>query len=324
MKPDRYPGEPPAASVRGVVAVIVGGAVGDDDAQAVMRALRPRFGDAAMLVRASHGRDTAALVEHVLGTLRPRMIVACGDDDLVTVAARACQGRHIDLAIVPFGTSSIARALGIPSDRSAACAAIGRGDTRAFDVLTVGGALVLGRVLMGRFAELEQRMNEPRPLLARLWSMLGELFGTRLRFEVEVDGRLHRVRATSVVVANSGAIGYAGLRWSPGIDAHDGRFDVVIVHASTLFDYLALLWSWISDRPRPRQLTHMRVHRRLIVRASRPIAVTLDGHRGRTAQLDVELAADRLDVIVPEPTVVVTPQPVRASAMVLPTRLAAC
>jgi diacylglycerol kinase family enzyme len=309
--------------VRSVVAVIVGVAVADDDADAVLRALRPRFGDAAMLVRVPQNGDAAALVERVLGTLRPRMIVACGDDELVSIAAAACQAKHIDLAIVPFGNSSIARALGIPCDRSAACAAIGRGDTRAFDVLTVSGALVLGRVLMGRFAELEQRMHSPRPLLARLWAMLGELFGARLRFEVEVDGHLRRVRATSVVVANSGEIGYAGLRWSPGIDAHDGRFDVVIVHASTIFDYLALLWSWATDRPRPRQLTHLRVHRRLVVRTRKPIAVTVDGHHGRTAELEVELAADRLDVIVPEPTIVMTPHPVRTSAMV-PTMLAAC
>ncbi|HWB73662.1 MAG TPA: diacylglycerol kinase family protein [Nannocystaceae bacterium] len=324
MKPDRYPGDPPAATVRSVVAVIVAGAVADAEAEAVMRALRPRFGDAAMLVRATQGGDAAALCEHVLGTLRPRMIVACGDDDLVSVAVSACQRAHVELAIVPFGVSSIARALGIPNDRAAACAAIGRGDTRAFDVLAVGGMFVLGRVLMGRFAELEQRMHAPRPLLSRLWSMLGELFGARLRFEVEVDGHLRRVRATSVVVANSGAIGYAGLRWSPGIDAHDGRFDVVIVHASTIFDYVALVWSWVTDRPRPRQLTHLRVHRRLTVRAHRPIAITVDGRHDRTAELTVELAADRLDVIVPEPTVVVTPEPVRASAMVVPAMLAAC
>jgi len=323
MKPDAFVAEPLAAVARGVVAVFVDADASDPDGAAVIEALRSRYGDALMLVPAAVA-DPRAAIERVAATLRPRMIVVCGGDELVTAAASVCHRHDLELAVVPRGSDAIARSLGIPRERSAACRAIRRGAAHPIDVLLVGDTPVLGRVVLGRFAELERRLHEPKPFWGRVRSVLGELFGARIRFELDVDGVVHRVRATSIIVANAGEIGYAGLRWSPGIDPSDRRFDIVVVHSSTLFDYASLLWAWVTDRPRARQLTHLRVHHRLRMRTRRPIATTLDGRQTTCAELDVELAPERLRVVLPEPTTAAamgTPLLVQSAAA--PTLLAA-
>lgn len=322
MKPDAFVASPPGAVRRGVVAVVVEADAADPDNTAVLESLRARHGDALMLVPAAVA-DPTATIERVAATLRPRTIVVCGGDALVTAAATVCHRHDLELAVVPRGSDSIARSLGIPRERAAACRAIRRGGVHSIDVLAASGALVLGRVVMGRFSELERRFHAPKPFWGRVWSVLGELFGSRIRFELDVDGVIHRVRATSVIVANAGEIGYAGLRWSPGIDPSDRRFDIVVVHSSTVFDYAALMWSWITDRPRARQLTHLRAHHRLRVRTRRPVAVNTDGRHEARAELDVELSDDRLRVVMPEPPLAAVGTPLLVQTPPVPTLLAA-
>ncbi|MBC8067510.1 MAG: hypothetical protein IAG13_04180 [Deltaproteobacteria bacterium] len=313
VKPEMFAFESSGAVRRDVVAVLADAAMDASASEAVVRALRERYGDDVMLVPTGTDAGVGALVERVLATLRPKLIVAWGGDALISAIAAAVRGQPVELAIIPSGSQTIARALGIPSARADACAAVRRAAVQDLDVLEADGGVVLARVLFGRFSELERRMHEPRPWLSRAWSMLGELFGYRIGFELEIDGELHRVRATSVIAANAGGIGYGGLQWAPGIEHGDGRFDVVVVHSSTIFDYAALLWSWGTRRPRARQVTHLRVHRQLRVRARRPVSVTLDGRHTEASELTISLAAKPLRMVFPEPQLLVDSAPVHVS-----------
>jgi diacylglycerol kinase (ATP) len=326
VKPQPFGSEAIAAGRLGVVAVIAEGGASGVAARATVEALRSRYGASVMLVPALAGGDVDELVARVLATLRPQLVVACGSDALVSAIAGALHRDDdtVPLAIVPVGSGQtvVARALGVPCDHEAACASIRRGSTRPVDVLEVGDAVVLARIVLGRFSELERRLHQPRPWLARVRSILGEVFGYRLGMELEVDGVTHRVRATSVIVANAGGIGYAGLQWAPGIDPSDGRFDVLVIHSSTIFDYAALLWSWVTARPRARQLTHLRVHRRLRVRARRTVSVTLDGRHERLSELTVDIAAAPLRVVLPEPTASAEATPLRVRMPLLATPIA--
>jgi diacylglycerol kinase family enzyme len=102
---------------------------------------------------------------------------------------------------------------------------------------------------------------------------------------VEVDGRPLDMRASSVVVANSGAVGLGALRWASEIAVDDGCVDVVVIRSSTILDYVTLVASWALGRSRPRQSIRVRATGRVAIKCSRTVPVSHDGARARSNAL---------------------------------------
>ncbi len=174
---------------------------------------------------------------------RGDVVVAVGGDGLVRDVATGVVPAGGTMAILPAGRGNdLARTLGLPADLPdrghTALPGLARllldGPPRSIDVLEVNGVIVPGNVYAGVDSRANQIINRhrrlPALLLYRLSGALAIATWRAPTFTVTVDGLQRRVRADTVVIANSGAYGH-GLRIVPVAALDDGRLDVMVVRA---------------------------------------------------------------------------------------------
>ena len=185
------------------------------------------------------------------------------------------------LGIVPLGTANVlARTLGIPMHPSRAITALRDAETVAIDVGDIDGgptfAIGLGigldvAMIAGASPSLKRRFG----YIAYGISALGA--GLRLeRFgaSITVDGVVHRVEASSILVANFGSVMGDLLCFGEGIGHQDGVINVCVYSPRTHLDAVRIFWRMLrggmsgdrnvrilsgreiridTDRPRPMQ-----------------------------------------------------------------------
>lgn len=164
---------------------------------------------------------------------RGDVVVAAGGDGLVGRVAGALAGSGAALAIAPCGRGDdAARELGIPRDPAALARTLLTAAPREIDLLEANGRLVLGSVYAGIDAAANELVNRGSRVPARVvypYAALRSL-GTWgfPAFAVQAGGGSRRMRAYTVVVANTGSYG-RGLRVAPGARPDDGLLDVVVI-----------------------------------------------------------------------------------------------
>ena len=219
----------------------------------VRKALASTMPDVAIEIHeVAQGDDLAAVVRSALDRgCDP--IIAAGGDGTVSTVADVLVGTPAHLIVLPLGTANVlARELGIPVDLNGACSLAAlrliEGEHRIarIDAMKVGGRHYFTQVgvgidaLMIRDTADEQKRRFGR--LAYLWTAATRVLGFKPRkLAITIDNRTIEARASQVVVANTGMMGQPPLRWGPDISAEDGRLDICIVRARTLFHYLGLL-----------------------------------------------------------------------------------
>lgn len=288
------------------IAALLDSAVANDLGRRATRLLRTRLGDELVVVPVAADTDVTGATQRVLESLHPRAVVAVGGDAMITAVAAALVDMPVALGIVPLDPAArLARQLGVPTDLHGACAAVADGVASGhharIDVLAIDGRIILSRTVMGRLADLDAPEPDHTFLERVRWAQrsLARLFGPTARYHIDVDGHPLGVRASSVVVANSGSVGIGGLKWAPEIAIDDGVADVVVIRSSTLLDYLLLVVSWSLGRERRRQAMHVRAKSRIEIRCSRTVSITHDGTRGRTNEISVRLVRSGLQVLMP-------------------------
>lgn len=289
------------------IAVLVPPQTDAAPARQALRRLRAELGHELTVVPLAADDDLGDATRRMLEGLHPRVVIAVGTDATFTAVAAALVDEPVALAMVPTAGSPLCRQLGLPDDIDGACEYVARacrsGHSRAVDLLRlpVEDRVVCSRIVMGRIAELDEA--PARGPLARLrWGVLSlvRLFGHSTRFTIDVDGEALSVRASSVVVANTGAVGVAGLQWARDVAIDDGVVDVLVIRSSTVLDYAALVWGWIRGRSRRRQVVHLRARSRVALRSSRPVAMRCDSATERTATLEAQVVREGLRLATPE------------------------
>ena len=102
------------------------------------------------------------------------------------------------------------------------------------------------------------------------------------------------------MLANSGALGTSGLRWGPDVRVDDGRIDVCILRARTLFDYLSVGWNVVRGRHRDeRNIQYLTARRAVAIHTEHPIPVQGDGEVIGETPLEVQVVPGALRVVVP-------------------------
>ena len=82
--------------------------------------------------------------------------------------------------------------------------------------------------------------------LVDLWKGLTQLMEFRsFPFEVTIDGKLSRFRASELLVANSASLGLKAMQLDPSIRMDDGKLNVCRIYANSLSDYLKLAISML-------------------------------------------------------------------------------
>ncbi len=203
-----------------------------------------------------------------------RVVVAGGDGTAAT-AAGILQKTGIAVMAYPGGTANLlARNLNIPSEHGALAELTLNGPTVQADL----GELEYIRYY--RSDRLRQRflkrtpqrlpvkiyftvmagcgfaarlMSEARPLKpawgeAAYWiSALWNFFPRNADFVLHLDGREVRVRGIAVLVVNFAKIQF-DIKLVSGGDSQDGKFEVVVLKARSLFGLVPVLWSAVVER----------------------------------------------------------------------------
>jgi diacylglycerol kinase family enzyme len=138
--------------------------------------------------------------------------------------------------------------------------------------------------------------------VAYAWTGLRKLLGYQPhRFSVTVDGEKWTVRASEVMIANSGALGDPSLRWSPQVELNDGQVDVLVVRARTAIDYLRFVSAVVLGRQSEETpIRHLIAERHAVVDARPELPVQADGEFIGRPPVRVEVVPEAVEVVVPE------------------------
>jgi YegS/Rv2252/BmrU family lipid kinase len=186
-------------------------------------------------------RDADECARAAIAT-KPDVVVACGGDGTVSMAASALVGTGIPLGIIARGTSnSIGGGLGIPADPRAAVDVIANGEPRVVDTARANGRTMLLHASVGFHAATVA--STPRDAKNR-WGVLAYLkegvvqLADLAQFQVEIatEKATVRCRAVNVTVANVAPAKTVLAQGPAAILPDDGALDVTIVAASTLGD----------------------------------------------------------------------------------------
>lgn len=235
------------------------------------------------------------------------LVVAAGGDGTVSAVVNALSGSDTPLGIVPLGTANVlAGELEIPIDLDGACRLLAGEHTLArIDAMELGGKRYVTQVGVGLDAAMiRDTPTEKKRRFGRaayVFTAVARLFGFQpRRFTLTVDGVVTRPRAIQVVVANCGTLGHRPFRWGPDIRPDDGRLDVCVIRAHTLFDLAAMGCLFIVGRHRrARNVSYLKVTREVTVATSTPMPVQADGELVGETPAVVRIVPGAIGVVVP-------------------------
>ena len=289
--------------------VILNPGSGTSDRDEVCRAIARHFGgDQACDIHELRTQDNMTELARKAADRGCPMIVAAGGDGTVSSVAGGLVNTDSKLGILPLGTGNVlARDLGIPVELDDAVALLaGPHRVRRIDAIRVGDRHFFTQIGIGIDAEMIRGTRKEHKKrfgrVAYLWTLSRSLLGfRRRRFAIESDGPLAKIKASQVIVANSGTLGQAPYRWGPDIRLDDGRLNVCIVRAKSLRDLIPLFWRVFRGRHHedPNLRFHV-VDREATIRTDRPLPVQADGEIIGETPVTFQVVAGAVGVVVPE------------------------
>jgi YegS/Rv2252/BmrU family lipid kinase len=245
--------------------------------------------------------DVAAIVRAACARGADLVIAAGGDGTVASVVNGVWQS-SASIGILPAGTGNLlARAMSIPNAVEPALGLIvGDHALQALDLMQIGDQVFVLDVSAGLSAramrdtapEQKQRFG----VLAYVWPIVRDLTGLRRRdFIVTIDGQRMPARASEILVANG------AFPQGPREDFNDQQFNVYILAARTLPDYLRLIWGFVRGTWAGQTgLRTLIVRESITIEAVRqPQPVQADGEALGTTPITLQLVPSAVRVIVP-------------------------
>jgi YegS/Rv2252/BmrU family lipid kinase len=237
------------------------------------------------------------------------LVVAAGGDGTVAGVVNGLVHRDVPLGILPVGTGNgLARALNIPLTLDSSLALLTGGhELLPIDAMQVGEAYYLLNVSAGISARAMRRtppeIKRRFGMLAYVWTIVGEALGFQpRRFNLSIDGHQVEVRAAEILVSNGAPLQEDSPLLGRREDFGDGQFDIFVITARSLLDYLRILWDLIQG-PANRKTDLRRLTMKECLRIEalrRPQPVQADGEVVGYTPVEVRLVPGPVRVIVPE------------------------
>lgn len=235
------------------------------------------------------------------------LVVAAGGDGTIAEVAAGLVNSSIPLGIIPSGTwNAIARHLGIPLTPLRALNLImGKHSLCKLDMMAVGSQFHAMNLGMGFSASMIQgtRRQEKRRLgnLAYFWNAFVQVFGLKLvKYQMTLDGKTYRGRASEIMVANYGVIGLKPLEAVLDIHPDDGKVDVLVIRARTLLDVPALVWSVFIKRQKRTPIYRLfSACEHLSIRTTPATTVQADGEIIGKTPVEIQVIPRCVQVIAP-------------------------
>ena len=176
-----------------------------------------------------------------------RLFISAGGDGTLSSVIDGLVGTQLPLVILPTGTwNALAQALDIPLQLDAAIELLFQDHCiQTIDAMQIGQYYYVLSISAGVGSRTMENVKrqEKRKLgrFADLRTALAYLLEFRShQFEVKIDGKTTRFRASELMVANSGILGLKVLQLDPGIRMDDGKLNVCRIYANTITEYLRL------------------------------------------------------------------------------------
>ncbi len=235
------------------------------------------------------------------------MFVAAGGDGTVSGVVEGLDGSPAPVAVIPVGTGNLlARDLGLPLDPMAAAGLIaGAHELRSLDAVRIKDRMFILNVGVGiSSATVRDTTTADKRRFGRaayVGTGLREAVGFRpCRFTVTVDGRVTRLRATEVTVANCDFIGDIPWPWAPEILPDDGKLDVCLVLVPTAGESIRSGLRVMRHRRKPLpNVRWLRARRSVRIEANRTLPVQADGDLIGETPIEVAVMPRAFRVIVP-------------------------
>ena len=181
-----------------------------------------------------------------------KLFISAGGDGTLSAVVDGLVGTQNPLVIIPTGTwNALARALDIPLQIDQAMDLLFQEHTiQTIDAMQVDKNYFVLSVSAGAgsitMKEVEREEKRRWGKLADLKSALSQLLKFRsYRFEVRIDGKPSRFRASELMVANSSILGIKALQLDPSIRMDDGKLNVCRIYGKSVWDYLGLAVSML-------------------------------------------------------------------------------
>ena len=234
------------------------------------------------------------------------LLIACGGDGTVMACVTGLAGSDVPLAVVPAGTGNLlARNFSIDRSIDGAARIAARGVRRRIDVGMLGDERFA--IMAGIGLDAQMLDDAPRALKDKIGWGAYVISGVKAarsapiaRFELRLDGgRPVRRRARGVLIGNVGDL-QAGLPVLPGAVPDDGAFEIGVLRAVTLREWVGLgVRLVLRKTPRQQQL-EVFTAARVDLTCDRELPLQLDGDvRPSTRQVTAEVLPKALLLCVP-------------------------
>ncbi len=237
------------------------------------------------------------------------LIAVVGGDGTVreVVEGLMRSGARIPLALIPTGTGNVtARALFIPIDVRKAFNVIASGRPATFDIgylpehdryfVFVAGAGYDAALIH----DTSQEMKRTLGFFAYIVNGAKNFFKVRrVTMELELDGRVMRLRAHTIMVINIGTFGKIKWTMAPDVDPHDGKLNILVLTSRSFWGTLATLLRIIFMRHRYPAMKLFKASR-IRIKTDPPLPVQIDGEALGATPFLAEVIPAGIQLVVPQ------------------------
>jgi len=236
-----------------------------------------------------------------------KLFISAGGDGTLSSVIDGLVGTEIPLVIIPTGTwNALARALDIPLQIDQAIDLVFQEhEIRTIDAMQIDQNFFVMSISAGMgsrtMKEVERAEKRRFGKLADLRSALAHMLEFRsYRFDVKIDGKPNRFRASELMVANSAILGLKALQLDSSIRMDDGKLNVCRIYANTVSDYLKLAFSMLSGEPKGNwNLLCVEALEEVEIRCSEKLPVQGDGDLIGQLPITVKIRPKAIRIVTP-------------------------
>ncbi len=235
--------------------------------------------------------------------------VAVGGDGTISGVASGLVNTKIPLVIIPTGTvNALARELEIPFTLDEAIRWWVNGDVRDkfIDVVEARDRYYLLGVSAGASAKIMKEAKREHihrfGVLVYIWNAVKRINDVPThRFQLTVDGKQVRFRASELMIANSGLLmGLKALRLDPNASLDSGQLSVCHARMNTFIDYVRIALKLATIPPeKNNEVDCLDAKREIVIDGNHKIPVQGDGEQIGYTPVTVKLMPHSLHVIMP-------------------------
>lgn len=231
-------------------------------------------------------------------------LVAIGGDGTVLSVLPYIVSKDIKLGIIPCGTANLlAQKLNIPKNIPQAINILLYGNKKLIDVGKAGNSYFVLRVGYGIDADIvngaSSFLKNKFGYLAYLIQGIKCIFNLAPKsFEISTDNKSFKVKASAVIVSNSGNMFRDKCSIAPYSDLSDGKLDVFVLYARNIKEFLAVFFQILFNKHKigPNVL-YAKTHNISIKSFDKKFHI--DGEACSSKKVDISLIHNGLAVIAP-------------------------